>query len=240
MDGKKKVLYDVDVMHFIASTLTKGKKADHATHNTALDKVINIYKEKIPGLNLVIVHTDNCPGQYRCRQNFLKIASVQERHPGIVIKHELAVVDNFKGKHDTVGGHVINRIRREELMGNRTPTAVYAAVNSILWVENEDFGWKSLEEARNPKILKKETGSMDSRKIFFICETEAEIEELETEHPELKDRVLWCDRRYIMDTRGKKPIDGTTQLHEIRSIVSLLDYASLTSKVRLTRIELEF
>ena len=77
-------------------------------HNVSLDALIDFYKIKFRqefGVELrkVIVWTDNAPHQYRCRQNFIKVASCPERHPGIVIVHRLAVVDNFKGIHDAVG-----------------------------------------------------------------------------------------------------------------------------------------
>ena len=77
-------------------------------HYVCLDAIIKKYKQKfvnklVVALTHVVVWTDNAPHQYRCRQNFMKVATVSERHDGIKLTHRLAVVDNFKGYHDAVG-----------------------------------------------------------------------------------------------------------------------------------------
>ena len=66
---------------------------------------------------------DNAPTQYACRQTFIQNASFQERHPGITIKHRLAVVDKFKGNHDAVGKDPIIKVRYLESIKIRPPTA---------------------------------------------------------------------------------------------------------------------
>ena len=101
-------LFAVNVHHFFAETISKDKKTDHAMHNCDLDAIIKKYRTKFEEemgcqLRTVILWTDNAPTQYRCRQNFTKVASAEERHPGIKIIHRLAVVDQFKGYHDAVG-----------------------------------------------------------------------------------------------------------------------------------------
>eukprot|EP00956_Cyclotella_meneghiniana_P016615 scaffold26325_cov20-Cyclotella_meneghiniana.AAC.1 len=95
-------LFNVDVHHFFAETLEKGKKNDHAMHNTCLKAIIPHYQQILRDLhnvelNHVIICTDNCPNQYRCRQTFLPIAAAALHFPGITIEHILAVKDNFKG-----------------------------------------------------------------------------------------------------------------------------------------------
>ena len=100
--------FTVEYCHYFAKTLTKGKKNDHAMHNACLDDIIIDYKNIILDefgieLTLVIVWSDNAPHQYRCRQNFIRIASVSERHEAITIIHCLAAVSNFKGVWDESG-----------------------------------------------------------------------------------------------------------------------------------------
>ena len=73
VDGKEAVtekeldICNVDVHHFFAETISKGKKSNHTVYNTALDTIINLYKTNgklsVP-LKHVIVWTDNAPMQY--------------------------------------------------------------------------------------------------------------------------------------------------------------------------------
>ena len=54
------------------------------------------------GLKHIIICTDNAPYQYHCCQNVVHVVFVKERHAGIEITHQLAVVDNVKGIHDAI------------------------------------------------------------------------------------------------------------------------------------------
>jgi len=99
-------------------------------------------------LRYLIIWTDNAPHQYRCRQNFIKVASVIERHPGIKLTHRLAVVDNFKGVHDAVGKDPAHLVRKLELVGKRSPTA---STKFHLWQLPSLFGslTESLDHGRS-------------------------------------------------------------------------------------------
>lgn len=88
-------------------------------------------------LRHIIIWTDNAPTQYRCRQNFLKIGSIEERHPGVTIVHRLAVVENFKGYHDSVGKDPAQLVRALELVGIRSPNAYSVFENVWFVVETE-------------------------------------------------------------------------------------------------------
>ena len=87
-------------------------------HNICLDAIVKHYRQIIPGLKRIILYSDNAPAQYRCRQNFIKVASFKERHPGIALVHRLAVSCNFKGPHDAVGKEPAQLAKREELTEN--------------------------------------------------------------------------------------------------------------------------
>ena len=121
-------IFTVDVHHFFAETISKGKKNDHQMHNTCFDEIIRRYKHTfaetlgVP-LEHVIIWTDNAPNQYRCRQNFLKVASIKERHSEINVTHRLAVPHNFKGNHDAIGKDPAHIVKKLELIGIRSPTA---------------------------------------------------------------------------------------------------------------------
>ena len=98
-------------------------------HNICLDKLDDMYRVKFREdlnveLKVVIVSPNNTPNQYCCRQNFIKIASFAERHPGINIIHRLAMVYNFKGFYDVVGKDPAHLIRKKELEGVQSPTGL--------------------------------------------------------------------------------------------------------------------
>ena len=66
---------------FFGDTISKGKKNDHVFHNACLEHVINFYDkersdENLPAIKINIIHTDNYPTLYKCRQNFLKLPHI--------------------------------------------------------------------------------------------------------------------------------------------------------------------
>jgi hypothetical protein len=100
-----KKLNDCDVWYFLGSTLSKGKKNDHVFHNACLDSLIEHYHLRFKGrqLDRVVVWTDNCGGQYKCQQNFLKIATSPSGKRRIQVEHRFAQKYQFKGVWDAAG-----------------------------------------------------------------------------------------------------------------------------------------
>lgn len=78
-------IHIVDVHHAMAGSNSPGKKADHAMHNATLEAIIGYYKPIFLEINPekplkhVIVHTDNCPSQYRCRHTILHTTMAEDR-----------------------------------------------------------------------------------------------------------------------------------------------------------------
>ena len=216
-------VFDVDVHHFFAETLSKGKKTDHAMHNVCLDHLIEMYRASFQQrfgtdvLRHVVVWTDNAPTQYSCRQIFIKVASVEERHPGVKLTHCLAVVDNFKGYHDAIGKDPARLVKALELMGIRSPNAlgVFKNCTEHLQKTHGQTKWKQCEVDKDARLKKKGRFGMDSRTVWFVAETREEQDKLLVEHP---GKILLCDRSFILDTRGHQAVDNTTQLHEFRSV----------------------
>ena len=214
-------VFDVDVHHYFEETYSSGKKTDHAMHNVCLDNTISLYRKEFQKrynreLKNVIVWTDNAPTQYRCRQNFLKVASVAERHKGIQITHRLAVVDNFKGVHDAVGKDCAQLIKNLELIGIRSPNAEAVFKNCYERLEKSDehTEWKGYEKEKDGRLKNKGRFGMDRRTVWFVVETKEEHERLSLRYP---GRILLCDRSFVLDTHTGKAVEGTQQMHELRS-----------------------
>ena len=114
------IINDCDKWVFFGETMSKGKKNDHVFHNTCLDYIVSYYdaerlargQEKIL---INIINTDNCGGQYKCRQNILKLATFHERHPGSRTVHKFAQKFRFKGPWDATGKIVKEAINNCEL-----------------------------------------------------------------------------------------------------------------------------
>ena len=56
---------------------------------------------------------------------------------------------------------------------------------------------------------------MDSRKVWFLVETQEEYDELSTDYP--GNILLCCDQNFILDTYKEKHISQTKQLHDVWS-----------------------
>ena len=128
-NADKTITNDCDKWIFFGDTISKGKKNDHVFHNTCLDYVVDYYDgereragcEKIP---MNILHTDNCAGQYKCRQNFLKLTTFTDRHPGTYAQHKFAQKFKFKGPWDATGKIVKEAIENCELQYKRCANAI--------------------------------------------------------------------------------------------------------------------
>jgi hypothetical protein len=74
---------DCDVLQYLGSTMSKGEKNDYVTHNACLKDIIRRYikefEERQQELTFVIVWTDNCPNQYKCKENFVGILKIEEK-----------------------------------------------------------------------------------------------------------------------------------------------------------------
>ena len=173
--------------------------------------------------------TDNAPGQYCCRQNFLQVASFQERHKpnlrhtcGVSLTHRLAVPDNFKGNHDSVGKDSAIKVRMLEQMGIRSPTAFHVFCNMKYHLERsrEKSDWLKWEREGDARIRKKGKYGMDSRTMFYVVENFDEFQKYRNEFPQHASRIILCDRTKFPDTQGKKSIYGSHQLHEVKSLLT--------------------
>ena len=90
------IVNECDKWIIFGDTYSKGKKNDHVFHNACLTYLIKYYdgiraKDNKPPIPINVVWTDNCPGQYRCRQNFLNVATTAKHHDNkTIVVHKLA------------------------------------------------------------------------------------------------------------------------------------------------------
>ena len=124
------IVNECDKWIIFGDTYSKGKKNDHVFHNACLTYLIKYYDEiratdNQPPIPINVVWTDNCPGQYRCRQNFLNVATAGKHHDNkTVVVHKLAQKFRFKGSWDATGKLVKERIVNNELKYDRCSNAM--------------------------------------------------------------------------------------------------------------------
>mmetsp|Transcript_53785 Transcript_53785/g.62870 ORF Transcript_53785/g.62870 Transcript_53785/m.62870 type:complete len:289 (-) Transcript_53785:197-1063(-) len=78
-----------------------------------------------PPIPINIVWTENCPGQYRCRQIFLNVDIAGGNHGNkTIVVHKLAEKYRFKGNWDATEKLVKERIMNNELKYDRCSNAI--------------------------------------------------------------------------------------------------------------------
>ena len=103
-DGKKcyYTFYECDHIRVVTPSTGKQKDQDWFLHCEIFEELIKEYKIVLPELNKIIVWTDGAPNQYKCRQNFFWLTTVQNKFD-ISIVHRFGATAQFKGVHDKIG-----------------------------------------------------------------------------------------------------------------------------------------
>lgn len=214
-------VYDVNVYHSLAETFDKGKKNDDVMHTATMNAILErtsckfIDRDPTKPLKRVIIHTDNCPSQYRCRQTLMHTAVSD-----LKVTHNFAVVSNFKGPHDAVGKDVKECIMKRELEGIRSANGLAAFETCIQYfeVEKEKPKWKECEGTNDPLLQSKGIYGPDTCTFLFAVETKEKFDELSVRHPGC---IIMCDRENILDTHNGRPaFKGTVNMHQINNIKS--------------------
>ena len=104
-------------MGIFCGLIGEGKKNDHMTHNANLDYLIYVYNlwRQLEGLSpykYIILWTDNCPTQYKCRFFFYQIATHSQRFTNSTLIHKFAQKYNFKGSWDALMTVIRGMIRK--------------------------------------------------------------------------------------------------------------------------------
>jgi hypothetical protein len=160
------------------------------------------------------VWTDNCSAQYKCNQNFLKVARFASTVEGVTIVHRFAQKYHFKGVWDAAGKVVKKEMRDLELSrkgGARLPNAL-----ACFLVLRRRLGrgikrrndYDALEAARDAKVLEKGHFTVSSRIFGYVTEDREEFEKLSNEYY----HIVYSDRVHV--PQGTK-VKQTLKLHQV-------------------------
>ena len=117
-------------MGVFSDAMSKGKKNEHAFHNSCLNFIINVYdNERVvsgkPKISVNIIHTDNFSRQYTFRQKILTIAMFNPNNGSTSrLIHCFAQKYGFKVLWGTTGKLVKYVIMRNEARFNRFANAI--------------------------------------------------------------------------------------------------------------------
>ena len=157
-DGTTIRVTDCDVWHIFGNAENKDTKNDHVFHHACLDYIIKYYiEEKNLDLDTIRLWTDNCTGQYKCRQNFYRLSKIPLGENSIKIaEHCFAQVYSFKGPWDAAGKVIKWFIRRLERMEkSRVEDAFQCYEHATVYFAEKlpsDTDWKKLEEELSMKL----------------------------------------------------------------------------------------
>ena len=170
-------------------------------------------KQPIP---VNIVWTDNCPGQYRCRQNFLNVAKAAENHGNeTIIVHKLAEKYRFKGSWDATGKLVKERIMNNELKYDCCANAMdcYLKLSRDLTKDGNEREMLKLvkyEEDGDARILKNTPFTTTKTHIGFGTEDITQYNTLPS-NPNYS-HIVYTPRDNVPDM---KPIKGTQLIAQV-------------------------
>ena len=213
------IVSDCDKWIILGDTISKGKKNDHVFHNACLAYIIKNGDAQrdlsgLPKIKNNIVHTDNCPTQYKCRQNFWHVASAADTVDARVI-HKFASKYRFKGSWDATGKIVKSCIMKNELKMNRCANAYDCYINlrhDLSQDGNEKHKQKWLEWENNgdERILEK-TELTSNRTIIGLG----------TEHQDEYDRLRGKGKEHIIYTNrvsvpNMETVKGTRTIFQVQ------------------------
>jgi len=126
---KMRQSYAIQIGGYFWRYIRKRGKNDHVFHDACIKYIQEFYDkehtdEGLPLIEINIIWTDTCPTQYKCRQNFLNVATFGSKN-GFKSKllHKFGQKYRFKGPWDATGKMVKQRILNNELKNLRCANA---------------------------------------------------------------------------------------------------------------------
>jgi len=218
------MICDTDRWVFFGESMSKGKKNDHVFHSACLDYLIKFYAKKreeegLPEIKVNIVWTDQCPNQYKCRQNFYNVSTFAQRHDSrSTIIHKFAAKYRFKGSWDAYGKIIKERIKNNELKYDRCATAWDCYVKLRKQLSKNDSHednqkYKMYEETGDERVLLNTTFKAKATYFGYATEDKGDYDSFSdnTDY----DHIVFTDRSNELSSTMKK-LDDTLKLGQVQ------------------------
>ena len=193
-----------------------------------MNYIINFYDQRQlcqgkPPIPTNIIWTDNCPTQYKCRQNFRNVATSSERInnkiplTGANRIHKFGAKYRFKGSWDAFGKHIKQQILLQELLYNRCANAwdCYKILREKLSRDGKEKGTQKLlafEEAGDVRVLNNTTFKTKCTYIGYGTEKKEEYNNLLPNHA----HIVFTDRNPTL-LKDMEPVKGTLKISQVES-----------------------
>lgn len=188
-----KKVRDCEVFYIFGGTEDRGKKHDWVFHTAGVDHIIGVYKKRGLLIKYVRIYTDNCGGQYKCRQNFNNLSMIPVNYEFIVYaEHLFAPVHGFKGPWDAAGKvakYLAKRLEREGIRVKNAFDHFLAMAAYLLQVDIID--WELLEHLGAEFLLSLTPFTATKRHAVYATDQKDEFDRLKEEH---KD-IIFIDRK---------------------------------------------
>mmetsp|Transcript_12327 Transcript_12327/g.23097 ORF Transcript_12327/g.23097 Transcript_12327/m.23097 type:complete len:567 (-) Transcript_12327:550-2250(-) len=195
----------------------KGKQNDWIFHNAALDYIIEFYGNHYSNIKIWDMWTDNCPGQYKCRQNFFQCAKKTVRHNHLEqYNHNFAKQHGFKNNSDTISRWMKDGVKRKETEFDifaSDPFKYFSLAKN--YIKSNPAKYETLINNKGPDIKKslisKSPYEATKRFVAFIDDDRLSVEKLKSQYPD--DHFIYSDRSRMEAGEDIKPIEHTTQFY---------------------------
>jgi len=194
-------------------------------HNACLTHLINFYDDERkmnlkPKIETNVVHTDNCPTQYKCRQNFYHVATSGKTHQSRIVQ-KFAEKFCFKGSWDATGKLIKYAILKNEMKFDRCANALdcYYKLKRDLNKDGQrksDKMWLEWEKNGDERIINNTPLRTTRTFIGLGTEYKAEYDKLIGAG---EKHVVFTDRETVPEI---STVEGTQKMFQLHGDIKAL------------------
>ena len=222
------LLTNCEVDQFIGGTESKGKSNDHQFHTACLLALLRRKeKHRVPTYDhngkrkpyTYFIVTDNCTGQYKCRHNFIFLASIcshEFKENNIRFEHVFASKYRFKGTWDGEGKVTKLMIRHNELKGigaSDTLSAFLSARNTCTINNTDNNEVERIVTSESQQITQFQTCSVNKRTFWLVCTSPESVTDAVAKGVK-KEEIVLINREHKLS--ATEPVPGTKTLDQVR------------------------
>ena len=166
---------------------SEGKSSDWITHGAAVDKILDHYiNVKKLTFRVLRLWTDNCPPQYKNRQNFFQLALLMDKYGLDMVEHCFGSIYGFKGVWDALG-----KTTKEIVVSFEKKFDIFAYLAYHYYIilrnhfavnhPNHDTDWAKLKANGDRKIKEKTPMMAVKRYVIYGTDDPSEVDQIRNE-----------------------------------------------------------
>eukprot|EP00557_Chaetoceros_sp_GSL56_P006393 CAMPEP_0176503534 /NCGR_PEP_ID=MMETSP0200_2-20121128/15416_1 /TAXON_ID=947934 /ORGANISM="Chaetoceros sp., Strain GSL56" /LENGTH=404 /DNA_ID=CAMNT_0017902835 /DNA_START=510 /DNA_END=1721 /DNA_ORIENTATION=- len=194
-----------------------GKQNDWIFHNSVLDYILEYYKSVATHVTNIILWSDNCPGQYKCRQNFFQIAQITNKHPHInSFTHNFAKQFGFKSKNDTIGHWIKSKIRQQERdMDCFAPSALACFDLVRNYLNKNPSHFENMIMNKDPRVRLKSPHAATKRFIVYVEDSKTGYDNLISQYSSFEgSHFVYTNRSYMQANEDSCAVKDTSKFYQ--------------------------